>query len=76
MSCVDSSRRASVVGGLPSTRRAESPRPIPRTIRPPLTSLSVASAEAVTLGSRVAGFVTHVPSRIVVVAWAMRVSST
>ena len=63
MTLIASSVLASVIGGLPSTRRAESPRPMPRSIRPPLISLSVASAEAVTHGSRVPGFVTHVPSR-------------
>ena len=55
MTRIASSSVAIVVGGLPSTRRAESPRPIPRSIRPPLSSSSVASDEAVTLGSRVAG---------------------
>src|SRR5258707_448119 len=56
-----SSVLASVIGGLPRTRRAESPRPIPRSIRPPEISSSVASAEAVTVGSRVPGFVTRRP---------------
>ena len=65
-----------LVGGLPSTRRALSPRPIPRSMRPPLSSLSTASADAVTLGSRVAGLVTQVPRRIVVVASAISVRST
>jgi len=69
------SRSFMLVGALPSTRRAESPRPIPRSIRPPLSSLRTASALAVTDGSRVAGFVTHVPSLSVVVARAMRVRS-
>ena len=63
MTRIASSRVAIVVGGLPSTRRAESPRPIPRSIRPPETSLRTASADAVTDGSRVAGLVTQVPSR-------------
>ena len=61
------------VGGLPSTRRAESPRPMPRSIRPPDSSFSSASSDAVTDGSRVAGFVTHVPRRILVVACAIKV---
>ena len=75
MTWTASSRSFIDVGGLPSTRRAESPRPMPRSIRPPDSSLSVASREAVTDGSRVAGFVTHVPRRSRVVAWAMSVSS-
>jgi hypothetical protein len=70
-----SSRYATVVGFLPITRRALSPRPMPRSMRPPVTSLSVASAEAVTVMSRVAGFVTQVPRRMWVVAAPMRVSS-
>jgi len=72
---IASSVFASVIGGLPRTRRAESPRPIPRSIRPPLISLSVAMSEAVTLGSRVPGFVTQVPSRSRDVCSAIRVSS-
>ncbi len=74
MTATASSSVARVVGGLPRTRRAESPRPIPRSIRPPLISSRVASAEAVTDGSRVAGFVTQVPSRIRLVASAIRAS--
>ena len=76
MTTIASSRVAIVVGGLPSTRRAESPRPMPRSIRPPETSSRTASADAVTDGSRVAGFVTHVPRRSRVVAWAISVSRT
>ena len=75
MTCTACSRSFIEVGGLPSTRRAESPRPIPRSIRPLDTSSRTASEEAVTDGSRVAGFVTHVPSRIRVVACAMSMSS-
>ena len=66
---------ASVVGFFPSTRRALSPRPIPRSIRPPEMTLRVASALAVTLGSRVAGLVTQVPRRMRVVLSAISVSS-
>ncbi len=62
-----------VVGGLPSDRTELSPRPIPRSIRPPEISSSVAIALAVTLGSRVAGFVTHVPRRMRVVLRAISV---
>ena len=74
MTRIASSRWAIVVGGLPSTRRAESPRPMPRSIRPPDSSSRVARDDAVTDGSRVAGFVTHVPSRRRVVASAISVS--
>ena len=62
-----------VVGVLPSTRTALSPRPMPRSMRPPEISSSVARALAVTLGSRVAGFVTHVPRRMCVVLMAISV---
>ena len=48
---------------------------MPRSMRPPDSSLSTASADAVTVGSRVAGLVTQVPRRRVVVAWAISVSS-
>src|SRR5437879_806114 len=76
MRWIASSRVAIVVGPLPRTRRAESPRPIPRSMRPPLTWLSVASALAVTEGSRVAGLVTQVPRRSRSLAVAMSVSRT
>jgi hypothetical protein len=66
---------ATVVGFLPITLRAESPRPMPRSIRPPVTSFRVARALAVTVMSRVAGLVTHVPRRISCVAAPIRVSS-
>ena len=49
---------------------------MPRSIRPPDSSSRTASEEAVTDGSRVAGFVTHVPRRIRSVAWAMSVRRT
>ena len=75
MTCTACSRSFIDVGGLPRTRRAESPRPMPRSIRPPDSSLRTARVDAVTDGSRVAGLVTQVPSRSVVVASAMRVSS-
>ena len=63
MTTMASSSVVIVVGGLPSTRRAESPRPIPRSMRPPDSSSRSARLDAVTDGSRVAGFVTQVPSR-------------
>src|SRR5438132_2670143 len=76
MTLVASSRSARFVGRFPRTRRAESPRPMPRSIRPPERSCRTASALAVTDGSRVAGFVTHVPSRSFVLFWAMSVRRT
>src|SRR5437762_8008857 len=76
MAWVAVSRSSSVVGFFPRTRRAESPRPMPRSIRPRERICSTASVLAVTDGSRVAGFVTHVPSRNVVLFWAMRVRRT
>ena len=75
MTWTASSSIAIVVGGLPRTRMAESPRPIPRSKRPPESSWRTARLDAVTDGSRVAGFVTQVPSRRVVVACAISVSS-
>ena len=74
MTRIASSVPAIVIGGLPRTRRAESPRPMPRSIRPPDISSSVARTDAVTVGSRVPGFVTHVPRRIRSVAPAISVS--
>ena len=49
--------------GLPFvTRTALSPRPMPHTVRLPYISLSVAKMLAVTVQSRVAGFVTIGPT--------------
>jgi hypothetical protein len=62
MMCIASSVSASVVGLRPRTRREESPRPIPQTVRLPYMSLSVAKSEPVTVGSRVAGLVTNGPT--------------
>ena len=42
-----------------------SPRPIPQIIRLPVISARVANALAVTVGSRLTGFVTSVPNSIV-----------
>jgi hypothetical protein len=53
---------ASVMGGWPITRRAESPRPIPHTVRLPYMSFSVANSDAMTDQSRVPGLVTIVPT--------------
>ena len=44
------------------TRRAESPRPRPHTVRLPNMSFSVANRDAVTVQSRVPGFVTIGPT--------------
>ena len=56
------SNSATLTGWRPMVRRAESPRPMPMIIRPLETSWSVANALAVTVGSRVPGFVTFSPS--------------
>ncbi len=53
---------ASVVGLPFVTRTAESPRPMPTIVRLPYISLSVANTLAVTVQSRVAGFVTKGPT--------------
>ena len=47
---------------------AESPRPMPHTVRSPYISLRVAKTDAVTVQSRVPGFVTIGPTVRVVVA--------
>ena len=55
--------------GLPFvTRTAESPRPMPQIVRLPNISFSVANSDAVTVQSRVAGFVTIGPTTILCVA--------
>ena len=59
---------ARLAGGWPITRRAESPRPIPHTVRLPNMSLSVANSDAVTDQSRVLGLVTIGPTTRLVVA--------
>ena len=57
------SRKVARVVGLPLvTRTAESPRPIPITVRLPYISFNVANRLAVTVQSRVAGFVTIGPT--------------
>src|SRR5919107_1589579 len=68
MTCTDSRSVASVVGLPFVTRTAESPRPIPQTVRLPNISLSVANVDAVTVQSRVAGLVTIGPTVSVLVA--------
>jgi len=52
----------SVVGLPPVTRTAESPRPMPHTVRLPNISFSVANPDAVTVQSRVLGLVTMEPT--------------
>ena len=64
MTCV-ASRTSFSVDGLPLvTRTAESPRPMPQTVRLPYISLRVANSDAVTVQSRVAGLVTIGPTLI------------
>ena len=68
MTWIDS-RSVSIVVGLPLvTRTAESPRPMPHTVRLPYISLSVAKMLAVTVQSRVAGLVTIGPTTTLRVA--------
>ena len=62
MSRMARDRTASEAGRRPSTRSAESPRPMPQTVRFPNVSLSVANIDAVTDGSRVSGLVTSGPT--------------
>ncbi len=62
MTPIDSRRVASVTGLPLITRTAESPRPMPQTVRLPNMSLSVANSDAVTVQSRVAGLVTIGPT--------------
>ena len=54
------------------TRRAESPRPIPHTVRLPYMSFSVANSDAMTDQSRVPGLVTIGPTVIADVAARIR----
>ena len=57
------SRISRTVVGLPLvTRTAESPRPMPQTVRLPNISFKVANTDAVTVQSRVAGLVTIGPT--------------
>ena len=62
ITCMALAMVASVTGGWPMTRRAESPRPMPHTVRLPNMSFSVANKDAVTDQSRVPGFVTIGPT--------------
>ena len=62
MTPMASSRVARLHGERPITRMAESPRPIPQTVRSPYMSLRVANTDAVTVQSRVPGLVTIVPT--------------
>ena len=69
---IASDRVASDMGGWPMTRRAESPRPIPQTVRLPYMSFSVANSEAMTDQSLVPGLVTIGPTVIADVADRIR----
>ena len=62
ITCIASGSVARVTGGWPITRRAESPRPMPQTVRLPNISFSVANRDAVTVQSRVPGLVTIGPT--------------
>ncbi|CAM5228829.1 hypothetical protein SCYAM73S_02026 [Streptomyces cyaneofuscatus] len=72
MTSMASPSRASVLGLRPATRIAESPRPIPQTVRLPYMSLRVAKVEAVTSQVRVPGLVTIGPTVIRSVCSRMR----
>lgn len=61
MTLIASLMRARVLGLRPATRIAESPRPMPQTVRLPNMSLRVAKVEAVTSQVRVPGLVTIGP---------------
>ena len=69
------SNSATLTGCCPMKRRAESPRPMPMTMRPSEMSCSVAYPLASTVGSRVPGFVTQWPNFIVESPAAASVSS-
>ncbi len=59
------SRISASLTGLPLiARTAESPRPMPHTVRFPYISFSVANSDAITVQSRVAGLVTIGPTMI------------
>ena len=60
---IDARREASGLGFIPSAISGRSPAPIPRIIRPPEISSTVAAAAAVIAGCLVSGFVTAVPRR-------------
>ena len=60
------------MGFWPMTRRAESPRPMPQTVRLPYMSFSVANSDAMTDQSLVPGLVTIGPTVIADVADRIR----
>jgi hypothetical protein len=64
MTSMEVARVARVDGRPPMTRTAESPRPMPHTVRGPKASLRVAKVEAVTVQSRDSGLVTMGPTTI------------
>ena len=61
MTRIECASVASDDGVRPSTRIAESPRPMPHTVRLPNVSFSVANSDAVTDSSRDSGLVTIGP---------------
>ena len=62
ITCIASDMVARVTGCWPITRRAESPRPMPHTVRLPNMSFRVANRDAVTDQSLVPGLVTMGPT--------------
>ena len=68
MTPIASPSSASEHGRRPRQRNAESPRPMPQTVRGPNIWFKVANSDAVTVQSRVPGLVTMGPTFIVVVA--------
>ena len=65
MRLIACSRSASFAGFRFITLTTLSPRPMPQMTRLPVISARVAKALAVTVGSRLTGFVTSVPNSIV-----------
>ena len=63
IAAIDARSDATELGFSPSASSGRSPAPIPRIIRPPEISSTVAAAAAVIAGWRVSGLVTAVPSR-------------
>ncbi len=76
ISAVAASNSRILTGCRPMVRRAESPRPIITTTRPGMIVFRVAWKLAVTVGSRVPGFVTQKPRPIRSVCTAAAVTST
>ena len=68
---IESAKPFMEIGLPPITRNAESPRPIPQTVRSPNISFIVANMEAMTVQSRWTGLVTIGPTRTLEVAASM-----